>query len=41
MPFCCDRCRQIDLARWFNEEYGFPVEAEEDSDAGNDDHEPS
>ena len=20
-PFCCDRCKQIDLGRWFNESY--------------------
>lgn len=20
-PFCCDRCKMIDLGRWFNEEY--------------------
>ena len=27
-PFCCDRCRTIDLAKWANEEYKFsrPVE---------------
>ncbi len=27
MPFCSTRCRQIDLGRWFNEEFGFPVES--------------
>ena len=26
MPFCSDRCRQIDLGRWLNEEYSVPVE---------------
>ena len=25
LPFCCDRCRQVDLGRWLNEEYGIPV----------------
>ena len=25
LPFCSDRCRQIDLGRWFNEEYSLPV----------------
>ncbi len=24
LPFCSTRCRQIDLGRWFNEEYGVP-----------------
>lgn len=28
MPFCCERCRQIDLGRWLDEEYGLPVETE-------------
>lgn len=26
MPFCSDRCRQIDLRRWLNEEIVMPVE---------------
>ena len=42
MPFCSDRCRQIDLGRWFNEEYSVPAtrddwdedELEEDGDYG-------
>ena len=24
MPFCSERCRQVDLNRWLNEEYGLP-----------------
>lgn len=24
MPFCSERCRQVDLGKWFNEEYGVP-----------------
>jgi endogenous inhibitor of DNA gyrase (YacG/DUF329 family) len=31
-PFCSDRCRRIDLGRWFGEEYrvpSTPVEGEE------------
>jgi len=24
MPFCSERCRQVDLGRWFNEEYSMP-----------------
>jgi endogenous inhibitor of DNA gyrase (YacG/DUF329 family) len=25
LPFCCDRCRQIDLGRWLKEGYSVPV----------------
>lgn len=25
MPFCSDRCRQIDLGRWLREVYSVPV----------------
>ncbi|MDG2408705.1 MAG: DNA gyrase inhibitor YacG [Pirellulales bacterium] len=28
LPFCSDRCRQIDLGRWFKEDYSLPNEAE-------------
>lgn len=31
-PFCCDRCRLIDLGRWLGEGYGFPAERPEDAD---------
>ena len=24
-PFCSSRCKQLDLGRWFNEEYRMPV----------------
>ena len=35
MPFCSQRCRQIDLKRWLGEEYGMPVEPEpEEEDEG-------
>jgi endogenous inhibitor of DNA gyrase (YacG/DUF329 family) len=30
VPFCSDRCRQIDLGRWIDEEYGLPVERAEE-----------
>ena len=32
MPFCCERCRMVDLHRWLNEEYALPEvpDAEED-----------
>jgi endogenous inhibitor of DNA gyrase (YacG/DUF329 family) len=32
MPFCSDRCRQIDLGRWLREVYSVPVEREADDD---------
>lgn len=25
LPFCSDRCRQIDLGRWLKESYSVPV----------------
>ena len=30
MPFCSRRCKQIDLGRWLDEEYGVPVEPEDE-----------
>ena len=24
-PFCCERCKLLDLAKWFNEEYRVEV----------------
>lgn len=30
LPFCSDRCRNIDLGRWLNEEYGVPSEQEDE-----------
>ncbi|MBX7168520.1 MAG: DNA gyrase inhibitor YacG [Pirellulales bacterium] len=33
MPFCSERCRQIDLRRWLGEQYGLQIERE---DAGED-----
>ena len=29
MPFCGERCQQIDLGAWLNEEFGFPFEPED------------
>ncbi|MEC7501932.1 MAG: DNA gyrase inhibitor YacG [Planctomycetota bacterium] len=26
MPFCSERCRKIDLGRWFEEDYSLPIE---------------
>lgn len=28
-PFCCARCKTIDLGRWLNEEYRVPVQPED------------
>lgn len=25
-PFCCARCKQIDLGRWLGEKYSVPIE---------------
>lgn len=33
MPFCCERCRQLDLGGWLNEEHGVPVERDPDEEA--------
>lgn len=30
LPFCSPRCKQIDLGRWLNEDYGVPAEPSED-----------
>lgn len=24
-PFCCERCKMVDLGKWANEEYNVPV----------------
>ncbi len=28
MPFCSERCRQIDLGQWLDEEHAMPVDIE-------------
>lgn len=28
-PFCSERCRKLDLGRWFSEDYRVPVEEED------------
>ncbi len=33
MPFCCERCRLIDLGRWLNEEHPLPCETDEEEPA--------
>ncbi|QDU93591.1 DNA gyrase inhibitor YacG [Lignipirellula cremea] len=32
MPFCCERCRLIDLGVWLEEGYGLPHEGGDDDD---------
>jgi endogenous inhibitor of DNA gyrase (YacG/DUF329 family) len=32
MPFCSERCRQIDLGRWLREVYSVPVQRNPDED---------
>jgi endogenous inhibitor of DNA gyrase (YacG/DUF329 family) len=32
MPFCSERCRQIDLGRWLNEEIGLPLPSRSEED---------
>jgi endogenous inhibitor of DNA gyrase (YacG/DUF329 family) len=34
VPFCCQRCRLIDLGRWLDEGYGLPKEPEQQTDNG-------
>ena len=34
LPFCSDRCRQIDLGRWLKEGYSVPVVRQPDEDEG-------
>ncbi|MBN2474657.1 MAG: DNA gyrase inhibitor YacG [Pirellulales bacterium] len=29
LPFCSERCRQVDLGRWLDERYGMPYERED------------
>jgi len=33
-PFCSARCRDVDLARWFNEAYAVPAAPSGDEDEG-------
>lgn len=32
-PFCCERCKQIDLGAWADEKYTVPVVEESEDDA--------
>jgi endogenous inhibitor of DNA gyrase (YacG/DUF329 family) len=33
-PFCSERCKLIDLGKWFDAEYSVPVEPDTDEDEG-------
>jgi endogenous inhibitor of DNA gyrase (YacG/DUF329 family) len=35
-PFCSERCRQVDLGKWLNEEYAVPAEESDEPDGGMD-----
>lgn len=35
-PFCCERCRLIDLGAWASEEYRIAGKKEEEEDEGGD-----
>lgn len=40
-PFCSERCKLQDLARWIDGRYRVPAEpVQQDTDAGDDDKEP-
>ena len=30
LPFCSQRCRDMDLGRWLDERYGLPYESEDE-----------
>ena len=38
-PFCSERCKMIDLSRWFDEDYVIPGESVELPDDGSNDSE--
>ncbi|WP_372651834.1 DNA gyrase inhibitor YacG [Halobacteriovorax sp.] len=31
-PFCCERCKMIDMGHWWNESYTVPVKGNVDSE---------
>lgn len=35
-PFCSERCRQVDLGKWLNEEYKVPSEDDGSDNDGKD-----
>ena len=35
-PFCCDRCRLVDLGRWLDGKYQVPIELTDEDPANQD-----
>ena len=35
LPFCSERCRDVDLNRWLSNSYAIPGSKDEDEDGGN------
>ncbi len=33
-PFCCERCKNLDLGAWASEQFSLPAEAPQDDDLG-------
>ena len=33
-PFCCERCRLLDLGQWIDEDYRVPAENQEHDETG-------
>jgi endogenous inhibitor of DNA gyrase (YacG/DUF329 family) len=31
-PFCCERCRDVDLNRWLSDSYAIPAAKDDDED---------
>jgi uncharacterized protein len=40
LPFCSQRCRLVDLGRWFGEQYGLEGQSEEEDEAEGPEREP-
>ncbi len=34
LPFCSDRCRQVDLGRWLGGDYRIPVRTDDEDEDG-------
>ncbi|MCA9106130.1 MAG: DNA gyrase inhibitor YacG [Planctomycetales bacterium] len=32
LPFCSERCRQLDLGNWLGEKYSMPIEGQEEAE---------
>ena len=38
LPFCCERCKLIDLGRWLDESYGLPNVPDPEDDETSEDN---